>query len=40
MKKFLNLFVIIGFIISITNLAFEAQSYRLENVVIFSRHKF
>ena len=38
MKKFLNLFVVIGFIISITNLAFAEQNYKLENVVIFSRH--
>ena len=38
MKKFLNLFVVIGFIISITNRAFAEQNYRLENVVIFSRH--
>ncbi len=38
MKKFLNLFVVIAFIISITNFAFAEQTYRLENVVIFSRH--
>ena len=38
MKKFLNLLVVVGFIISIANLAFAEQNYRLENVVIFSRH--
>ena len=38
MKKIVNLFVVVGFIISIANFAFAEQTYRLENVVIFSRH--
>ena len=38
MKKFLNFFVIIGFIISITNFAYAAQNYQLEKVLILSRH--
>ena len=38
MKKFLDFFVVIGFLISIANFACAEQNYRLENVVIFSRH--
>ena len=37
-KKFFNWFIVIGFIISIANFAYAEQNYRLENVVIFSRH--
>ena len=38
MKKFLNLFIVICFIISITNFAFAEQNYRIEKVLILSRH--
>lgn len=38
MKKFLNLFIVIGFIISITNFAFAEQNYQIEKVLILSRH--
>ena len=38
MKKFLDFFVVIGFLISIANFACAEQNYRLEKVVIFSRH--
>lgn len=38
MKKFLNLLVAVCFIISMTNFAFAEQNYRLEKVLILSRH--
>lgn len=38
MKKFLNLFILITFIISITNFAYAEQNYKLEKVLILSRH--
>ena len=38
MKKILNLFIVIGFIISITNFAYAEQNYKLEKVLILSRH--
>lgn len=38
MKKFLNLIILVGFIISITNFAYAEQNYRLEKVLILSRH--
>jgi len=38
MKKILNLFFVVAFIISITNFAYAEQNYRLEKVLILSRH--
>ena len=38
MKKILNLFIIIGFIISLTNFAYAEQNYKLEKILILSRH--
>ena len=38
MKKFLNFFIAVAFIISITNFAYAEQNYKLEKVLILSRH--
>ena len=38
MKKFFNLFIVVTFIISITNFAYAEQNYNLEKVLILSRH--
>lgn len=38
MKKFFNLFIVVTFIISITNFAYAEQNYKLEKVLILSRH--
>ena len=38
MKKILNLFFIIGFILSLTNFVYAEQNYKLEKVLILSRH--
>ena len=37
-KKFFNLFIVVTFIISITNFAYAEQNYNLEKVLILSRH--
>ena len=38
MRKFFNLFIAVAFIISITNFAYAEQNYKLEKVLVLSRH--